>query len=338
MLDYFGVDFVEISPIVSRDHEESCRKMVRAGLSAGIVAHLRALPEDIDVALRCGVEWVAMYHSVSDIHLQYKLKVSREEAIDRSLRAIEYAKAHGLKLRFTMEDTSRADPAFVREFVKAIVDAGADRIGVADTLGVLKPTGMSRLVQLVRGVTDRPIDLHCHNDLGLALANALAGLEAGGDQIHVSVNGLGERVGIVPLAEAALALILLYGVELNVRLEMLRELSDLVAQYSGVPTPPSQPIVGDNAYKHKAGTHVAAIIRNPFAYELVPPRVVGNRRRVIFGELSGRNTAAFLMRVLGLNYSSEGAGKLTRALKELRIGDLFELPLTEEMEARLKVE
>ena len=335
MLDYFGVDAVEISPIVSRDHEESTRAMLKAGLSATIIAHVRALTSDIDVALRCDANWIALYHSVSDVHLKYKLRVSREEAVRRSVEAVEYAKAHGLHARFTAEDASRADPDFLKTVCRAVSEAGVDRISIPDTTGVMRPFGMYRMVRTMHETVDTPLDVHCHNDAGLALANALAGMEAGATQIHVTINGLSERVGLVSLAEAAVALILLYGMKLNVRLNMLQELSQLIETYTGIRTPPSTPIVGENAYKHKAGTHVAAVIRNSQAYENIPPNAVGNRRRLVFGELSGKNSMAFLLRMLGMDPSPAQASTLAQGLKNLRCGDLFELDLTEDMEAKL---
>lgn len=333
MLDYFGVDFIEISPVISDSHKESLKEMKRAGFSAGIVSHGRALTEDVDVGRSCDVEWVAMYHSISDIHLTSKLHVSREEALERSIRAIEYAKGHGLKLRFTVEDASRSDPEYMTHFVSEITRAGADRIGIPDTVGVMLPAGMKKLVRLAKSATDRPIDVHCHNDLGLALANSLAGIEAGADQIHVTIDGLGERVGISPLAETTMSLRLLYGLKRNFRYEMLSELSTLIASYTNSEIPINRPLVGKNAYTHKAGTHLAAIVQNPQAYELIPPRAVGNSRRIVFGELSGKHGAAFLMKTLGLDPTVESSRKLATGLKNLRVGDLFELGLTDRLEA-----
>ncbi|MGH2639454.1 MAG: homocitrate synthase/isopropylmalate synthase family protein, partial [Rhabdochlamydiaceae bacterium] len=287
MLDYFGVDFIEISPVISDSHRESVREMKKAGFSAQILAHGRALPEDVDVSRSCDVEWIAMYHSISDVHLRYKLHISREEALQRSLRAIDYAKSHGLKLRFTLEDASRANPEYLKQFVSEVSRAGADRISIPDTVGIMLPSGMRRLIELTKSATNKPIDVHCHNDLGLALANSLAGVEAGADQVHVTIDGLGERVGIASLAETTMALRLLYGMNREFRYEMLSELSALIASYSDTEIPRSKPLVGRNAYTHKAGTHLAAIIQNPEAYELIPPKAIGNSRRIVFGELSG---------------------------------------------------
>ena len=334
MLDYFGVDAIEISPVISQSHKESLQEMKKAGLSAQIVSHGRALPEDIDVSRACDVEWIAMYHSVSDIHLKSKLRISREEALERSIRSIEYAKSHGLKLRFTLEDAGRADPSYLLRFISEVTRAGADRISLPDTVGGMLPQRMANLVCMAKTVTHLPIDVHCHNDLGLALPNSLAGAEAGADQIHVSIDGLGERVGIASLAEVTMALKLLYNSERPFRYEMLSELSALVSTYTNNSIPTSKPIVGKNAYTHKAGTHLAAIIRSPEAYEIVPPKSVGNNRHVVFGELSGKNGAAYLLKILGVEPNPDISKTLATGLKNLQCGDLFELELDDRNETK----
>jgi isopropylmalate/homocitrate/citramalate synthase len=334
MLDRFGVDCIEISPIVSESHQESLKEMFRAGLRTEIIAQGRALPQDIDTSMACGAEWIAMYHSVSDIHLRSKLHISREDALERSLRAVDYAKAHGLKLRFTLEDATRADPEYLVQFVRELDRSGVDRIGIPDTVGAMLPQGMAAVVKLARTVTSKPIDVHCHNDLGLALANSLAGAEAGADQIHVTIDGLGERVGIASLSEVALAFKILYGDHRRYRYEMLSELSQLVASYSDASVPINKPIVGKNAYTHKAGTHLGAIIENPEAYEIVSPEAVGNKRRLVFGELSGKNGSAFLLKMLGLEPTDLNSQRLAAGLKKLQQGDLFELPIEKEDEKK----
>ncbi|MCH7941278.1 MAG: 2-isopropylmalate synthase, partial [Thaumarchaeota archaeon] len=139
MLDYFGVDQIEISPVISKDHEEATKTIIKQGLKADIVSHGRALKEDIDISLRCDAKWVAAYLGISDIHLKDKLRISRQEALKRSVETVEYAKSHGLKIRFTVEDGSRADPKFLLEVCRAIKDAGVDRISLPDTVGILRP-------------------------------------------------------------------------------------------------------------------------------------------------------------------------------------------------------
>jgi 2-isopropylmalate synthase len=179
------------------------------------------------------------------------------------------------------------------------------------------------------------LDVHCHNDLGLALANALAGCEAGANQIHTTIDGLGERTGIPSLAETAVTLMLIYNSSNDLRLHMLKDLSRTISQYTGLPIPESKPIVGDSAYKHKAGTHLAAILRDPSAYEIIEPSIVGNRRKIVFGELAGKNGAAYLLSLLGLETNIREAEKLARGLKDLRMGDILELYLDDRLERKI---
>jgi isopropylmalate/homocitrate/citramalate synthase len=338
MLDSFGVDQIEISPVVSPDHAEATRTIIRQGLRADILAHVRAIKSDVDIAISCGATWVATYMGISDIHLSAKLKITREQAKIRALEVVDYIKSHGLKARFTMEDASRTDPVFLVDMCREINRLGIERISIPDTVGIMRPTGMHNLVKMVRESIDMSkssIDVHCHNDIGLALANALAGCDAGADQIHTTIDGLGERTGIPTLAETAVALMLIYKSSNDLRLHMLKDLSRTISQYTGVEVPASKPVVGDSAYKHKAGTHLAAILRNPSAYEILEPKTVGNRRKIVFGELAGKNGAAYLLSMLGLETSSHEAETLARGLKQLRMGDILELYLDEKLEKKI---
>ena len=335
MLDYFGVDQIEISPVVSKDHEEATKTIIKQGLKADIVSHGRALKEDIDISRRCDATWVAGYLGVSDIHLKDKLRITREEAMQRAVETVEYAKSHGLKIRFTVEDGSRADPKFLLEICKAIEEAGVDRISLPDTVGIMRPIGMYNFVKKVREAVDTPLDAHVHNDIGFAVANAFAACDAGVDQIHTTIDGIGERTGIPPLAEVAVALTYLYKSPNDFRLDMLQDLSRLIENYTSIPPYDSKPIVGSSAYKHKAGTHLAAILRNPAAYEPIPPRIVGNRRRIVFGELAGKTGASYLMSLLGLEEDGEQAKAVAAGLKNLRMGDLIEIPLEDRLERKI---
>lgn len=335
MLDYFGVDQIEISPVVSKDHKEATKTIIKQGLKADIVSHGRALKEDIDVSLECDATWVAGYLGISDVHLKDKLRISRDEALRRSIETVEYAKSHGLKIRFTVEDGSRADPEFLIQVCKAIEEAGVDRISLPDTVGVMRPIGMYNFVKKVRDAVDVPLDAHVHNDIGFALANAFSACDAGVDQIHTTIDGIGERTGIPSLAEVAVALTFLYKSPNDFRLDMLQDLSRLIEEYTSIQPYDSKPIVGSSAYKHKAGTHLAAILRNPAAYEPIPPRVVGNRRRIVFGELAGKTGAAYLMSLLGLEKNDQGAKDVAAGLKNLRLGDLMEIPLEDRLERKI---
>ncbi len=335
MLDYFGVDQIEISPIVSNDHKEATKTIIKQGLRADIVAHGRALKEDIDVSLACDAKWCAAYLGISDIHMRDKLRITRQQAIERAVETVEYAKAHGLNIRFTMEDGSRADPEFLIRVCKAITEAGVDRISLPDTVGILRPIGMYNFVKKIKSVINIPLDAHVHNDMGFALANAFAACDAGVDQIHTTIDGIGERTGIPSLAEVAVVMTYLYRAPNDFRLDMLLDLSKLIEDYTTIKPYDSKPVVGSSAYKHKAGTHLAAILQNPAAYEPIPPRIVGNQRRIVFGELAGKTGAAYLMSLLGLEKDDERAKTVALGLKKLRRGDLLEIPLEDTFEKKI---
>ncbi|MEJ2259500.1 MAG: 2-isopropylmalate synthase [Nitrosopumilaceae archaeon] len=335
MLDYFGVDQIEISPVVSDEHKEAVKTIIKQGLKADIVSHGRALKEDIDVSLSCDAKWCAAYLGISDIHLKDKLRITRQQAMDRAVETVEYAKSHGLKIRFTVEDGSRAEPEFLLKMCRAIEEAGVDRISLPDTVGILRPVGMYNFVKKVRSAVDTPLDAHVHNDIGFALANAFAACDGGVDQIHTTIDGIGERTGIPSLAEVSVALTYLYKSPNDFRLDMLQDLSRLIEEYTIIKPYDSKPIVGSSAYKHKAGTHLAAILRNPAAYEPIPPRTVGNRRRIVFGELAGKTGASYLMSILGLEKDNESAKAVALGLKNLRMGDLIEIPLADRLEKKI---
>jgi 2-isopropylmalate synthase len=337
MLDYFGVDQIEISPVISHDHKEATKKIIQQGLQADIVSHGRALKSDIDISLDCDAKWVAAYLGVSDIHLSDKLRITKDQALQRAVETVEYAKSHGLHIRFTVEDGSRANPDFLIKICSAIREAGVDRISLPDTVGVMRPVGMYNFVKKVRSViNDVPLDAHVHNDIGLALANALAACSAGVDQIHTTIDGIGERTGIPSLAETSVALTYLFKSPNDFRLDMLQDLSRLIQDYTSMIPYDSKPIVGECAYKHKAGTHLAAVLRNPAAYEPIPPRVVGNRRRIVFGELAGKTGAEYLMSLLGIHEKDGEKAKLVAmGLKNLRMGDLIDIPLEDRLEEKL---
>ena len=335
MLDYFGVDQIEISPIISNDHAVATKTIIKQGLSADIVAHGRALKEDIDVSLKCDASWVAAYLGISDIHLKDKLRISRDEALNRAVKTVEYAKSHGLKIRFTVEDGCRADPQFLIKVCKAIEEAGVDRISLPDTVGVLRPIGMYNFVKRVRSEVNVPLDAHVHNDIGFALANAFAACDAGADQIHTTIDGIGERTGIPSLEDTAVALTYLYKSPKDFRLDRLVDLSRLIEQYTTIRPYDSKPIVGESAYKHKAGTHLAAILKNPAAYEPIPPRTVGQTRKAVFGELAGKTGAEYLMSILGLEKNVKNAKSVANGLKNLRMGDLIEIPLENNIERKI---
>ena len=337
LLDEAGVTMIEAGhPNVAPDVREAVRRIIglkREGVirRAEIVAHSRAVRTDIDVAAELEPDRIAVFYGVSDIHLRYKHRKTREEALSIIGEIVEYARSYGVKVRFTAEDATRADYGFLVEAVRTARDAGADRVSVADTVGIATPYGVRRLFEsLRRDVPGVEFDVHAHNDLGLAVANSLAAVEGGATIIHVTVNGLGERAGIAPLEQVAVALRRHYGVDV-VDLKLLPRLSRLVERYSGVPIPPTAPVVGENAFTHKAGVHVAGVLANPETYEAYPPSWVGRSRDYTIDKYTGRKALQARLERLGVHLSQEELLQVLRRVKErsearwLRDEDLLEI-------------
>ncbi|VVB54129.1 2-isopropylmalate synthase [uncultured archaeon] len=278
LLDEFGVDFIDAGhPVVSKDVLEGVKLVAGQGLNAHVISHARACRKDVDAVIDSGSEWVGIFLGVNKFSLHEKVHCSKREAFDMVVDSVSYAKAHGLKVRYTPEDATRTEWADLVEISLRAVEAGADRISIADTVGVSTPGRMAALVSYLKGRLPCPLNVHCHNDLGLAVANSLAAYEAGVTLIDASVNGLGERAGITPLHEITVALSYLYGVK-KWKLDMLPGISQVVAKYSGIPVHPETPLVGKYAFTHTADLHKKAVKKNPESYEPFSPDMVGRKR------------------------------------------------------------
>lgn len=316
-LDEVGVDMIEVGhPNVSPDIDQFVKEVAREGLRAEVIAHCRARDEDIEKALSCEVDRVAVFLGTSQSHLKSKLGKGQGEACDIVYRAIRKAREHGVKVRFTAEDAPRTDSGYLIEICQAAIEAGADRIGLPDTVGNQTPGSIRSLFQNVRQALNAELDAHCHNDLGLALANSLAAMEGGATCIHVTVNGLGERVGITSLCSLAVALKVVYDID-TVRLDRLIEIGRMVAEYSGVSIPPNMPVIGDHAFSHKAGLHTTAVLKDPSTYEAFPPGMVGRDRSIVLDKFAGRDAVRWKLAQLGFPAKEEVVSMILDAIKRL---------------------
>ena len=289
-LDAFGVDFIEMGhPAVSPDIYESIEALQDLDLNAKKMVHGRAAKSDINDALAIGVEWIGIFFGISSISLKYKFNVDRETALRRIEEAVTYSKGKGLKLRFTAEDASRADIDFLIQVAQLVQSCGANRFSLADTVGCLTPTKTYKLVKSVKAELDIPIHVHCHNDFGLATSNALSALEAGAQCVDVAVNGLGERCGLASLAEVVTALVNIYKVNGYWELGLIPELTDLVTEFSQLSAKDNQPITGKNAFSHKAGLHVKAVLKYPRSYEAMSPESLNRTRKLVIDKYTGRD-------------------------------------------------
>ena len=319
-LDELGVDIIEAGfPVVSEGELKSVKTIAGLGLNAKICALARTSVRDIDAALKADVDWIHLFIATSDIHLKHKLHMTREQAVGFAVSMVEYAKSHGVTVHFSAEDATRTEPGFLVQVFKAVEDAGADSIDIPDTTGSAIPAAMHYLVGTVRKALKIPIAVHCHDDMGLAVANSLAGVEAGAEIIHVTVNGLGERAGNTSLEEVVVALHKLYGISTGIKLEKLYRVSRLVEKLTGIIVPKNKAVVGDNAFAHESGIHVHGILGSPETYEPITPELVGRKRRIVLGKHSGIHSVKALAEQFGLNLDDKS---LKLVLTEIKaIGD-----------------
>lgn len=316
-LNRIGVDSIEVGhPGVSRDIDDFIREVGQEELKAELVVHSRACDRDVEAALATGIERIAIFLGSSKLHLEEKHKINRKDAADMVYRSVKPASSGGRKVRFTCEDASRADQEDLVELSQAALEAGADRISLPDTVGIALPDDIRSLFRRMKSrLAGAHLDAHCHNDLGLAMANSLAAFEGGADCIHVTVNGLGERTGITPLCNLAVALKVLYGID-TVDLNGLGELSEMVAEFSGTPVSHNRPVVGANAFSHKAGVHTSGVIKNPQIYEPFSPDLVKQERQIIVDKFAGKGAVKSRLESLGIDIAEEKIGSLVAEIKK----------------------
>jgi 2-isopropylmalate synthase len=309
-LDNIGVDYIEAGhPVVTEEIHQTVKQLANLGFRAIIGAHARSLKKDVDLALECGVKFLGIFYCVSDQRLNHIFNKNLEEAIEQITNVIRYAKEQrpDLIIRYTPEDTVRSPWNNVEKAAVAAVEAGADVISIADTTGFLIPGTENNMYDFVTRLKDLfrkrklapKIAVHCHNDRGLALANALDGFRAGADIIDTTVLGLGERAGLVDMATLMAVLKNDFHVENKWKLEKIPELYRLVSEYSGLPIPVNFPITGENAFTHCAGVHTQAAAIDPVHYESLNPEVVGRERKIALGHMSGISSITYALDKLG---------------------------------------
>lgn len=288
LLDEMGVHQLEVGiPIMGGDEEDAIKKICQAGLKASIMGWNRPVIKDIEASLRCGVDAVAISISTSDIHIKHKLRTSREWVLENMVKAVEFASKEGMYISVNAEDASRSDMDFLIKFAKAAKEAGANRLRYCDTVGILTPHLTYKNIRRILEEVDIDIEMHTHNDFGMATANALEGIRAGATHVGVTVIGLGERAGNAALEEVVMALKHLYKIDLGIKTEMFREVAEYVSRASGRELPAWKAIVGSNMFAHESGIHADGALKNPKTYEPFLPEEVGLERQIVVGKHSG---------------------------------------------------
>jgi len=309
MLDEIGVHQIEAGiPEMGGGEQASIEKIANMGLQASVLGWCRAVRSSVEAALACGVDAVAISISTSDIHIEHKLGKTREWVLNAMTENVAYAKEQGVRhISVNAEDASRSDMEYLVEFGLAAKAAGADRLRYCDTVGIMEPFAICEQVgELIRRA-GLPIEMHTHNDFGLATANALAGIRAGATFVNTTVNGLGERAGNAALEEVAMALKHLHKIEMPVDMAKLRRLSELVAKASARDIPIWKAIVGANVFAAESGIHADGILKNPMTYEPFPPEEVGLQRQILIGKHSGTHSIRNKFSEYGITLSDDVA-------------------------------
>lgn len=310
-LDELGVHQIEAGvPVMGGDEQEAVEAICREGLKASIMGWNRPVIKDIEASIACGVDAVAISISTSDIHIKYKLRSSRELVLEQMVKAVEFAKKEGLYVSANAEDASRSDLEFLIQFTKAVKEAGADRLRYCDTVGILDPFTTYENIRKILEAVSIDIEMHTHNDFGMATANALAGIKAGANYVGVTVIGLGERAGNASLEEVVMALKHIYGIDLCFKTEMFREVAEYISRASGRELPAWKAIVGSNMFAHESGIHADGALKNPKTYEAFHPEEVGLERQIVIGKHSGTASLKAKFAEFGIRLTEHQAEEL----------------------------
>ncbi len=319
-LDKLGVNVIEAgTPITSKEEKESVGAIVAENLDADIAGLARVLIPDIDACIDCGVDLVHVFVSTSDVQIEHTIKKTKPEIIELSVEAIQHVKEHGLKCLFSAMDATRTEESFLHKICLAAEKAGADTINLPDTVGIMIPFRMHKLVEGVRKKVKTPLDVHCHNDFGLAVANSLAAVEAGATQVQVTVNGIGERAGNADLAEVVMSLHSIYCATTDIKTQYLVEAAKLLERLTGCRIPPFQPVVGENAFSHESGIHAHGVIKKSDTFEpgIMTPEMVGHRRKIVLGKHTGRHSVEQKLSEVGITATEAQLNEILLRVKEL---------------------
>ncbi len=319
-LDKLGVDIIEAGfPSASEGEFKAVKDIVSLGLDAEICGLARVVKEDIDAAIKADVDMVHIFVPTSKIQIEHTIKKSRDEIVEIAVECTEYVKSHGVKCMFSAMDATRTEMNYLKRIYSAVEEAGVDVINVPDTVGVATPFKFHEMIKELRETLSCPIDVHCHNDFGLAVANTYAAVLAGANEVQVTVNGIGERAGNADLAQVVMILHALEGIKTNIRTEYLFETSKLVERLTGVRMPPNTPIVGENAFSHESGIHAHGVLKESATFEpgIITPEMVGHRRRIVIGKHAGRYQIKKILEEAGYVVDDDTLEKIFRKVKEM---------------------
>ena len=320
LMDAIGVQELEVGiPAMGSSEAEAISEITQLGLNTKLTGWNRAVRSDIDASLACGLERVHISVPVSEIQIAVKFQGNCQLVFDRLRDTISYARDRGLYVSVGGEDSSRADEAFLLDTALAAQDYGASRFRFCDTVGVLDPLSTHHKVKRLVNRLVIPVEMHTHNDFGMATANALAGIRAGATSVNTTVNGLGERAGNAALEEVVMALKRIYGMNIGIDTSKFKAISEFVVDASGCDVPPWKAIVGKNAFAHESGIHGHGVLQNPATYEPFSPKEVGRERQLVIGKHTGKHLVTNLLQQHGIQLTQTQTRSLVDAVRDLSV-------------------
>jgi 2-isopropylmalate synthase len=317
-LSKLGVDTIEAGfPSSSEGEKKIVKDIAHAGLTSQICALSRCTKNDIDVAIDCDVALIHVFIPTSPVQMKYAVNLTPEQVLTSAVESIEYVKKHGVKCEFSPMDATRSELPFLKRVCKAAQEAGMDTLNVPDTVGIMIPKTTIKLIEELKTAVTVPISIHCHDDFGMAVANSLAAVEAGAAQVHVAVNGLGERAGNASLEEVVMALHEIYKFKTGVNTRLLYSTSRMVASLTGIAVQANKAIVGENAFAHESGIHTRGVTEKPLTFEPIKPELVGRTRKLVAGKLAGTRGIKSELDEMGIHPTDEQLKEIVQRVKDL---------------------
>ena len=313
-----NVTYAEVGiPVMGASELRDLMNIIKDYEHPMLIGWNRGMIKDLEQSAKAGFRGVHIGIPTSEAHLQGQLKKDKSWVIDTAAKLCEFCLKEGMEvISVSAIDMSRSEISFLQEYALALENAGATRLRLSDTVGIFNPEKTTEVVTKIREVSKIPLQMHMHNDYGLSLANMLAGVVAGAEQVQVTVNGLGERNGITALHQAAVALELMYGFDTGINLKALYPLAQIVAKYTHFPIANNEPIVGRGCFSHESGIHVDGMLKSRESFQAFDPRFVGRDHEFILGKHSGSSSVRWFMKEQGIEVTREEAAELLPFIRE----------------------